>query len=72
MLHGQTPTDRAPSTDAHAGARLMLISHLGHAQGQPHPQGPPILRRLLLDEGVDYETLDKSTKYNPGSFKGLG
>jgi uncharacterized protein DUF6282 len=70
-FYEQSPADLAPWIDAHKGERLILTSDLGQGSGPPHPEGIRMLLHSLLDEGIDYEVLEKMTKVNPAYLTGL-
>jgi hypothetical protein len=71
-FHEQAPAELAPVLDAHKGERLVLSSDLGQGSGPPHPEGLRMLAWSLLDEGIDYSTLEKMMKVNPAFLTGLG
>ena len=70
-FYEQAPSELAPMIDAHKGERLILTSDLGQGSGPPHPEGLRMLLYALLDEGIDYEALEKMTKGNPAFLTGL-
>jgi hypothetical protein len=70
-FYEQTPAELAPWLDAHKGERLVLSSDLGQGSGPPHPEGLRMLAWSLLDEGIDYSTLEKMMKENPAFLTGL-
>lgn len=70
-FYEQSPKELAPLIDAHRGERLILTSDLGQGSGPPHPEGMRMLLWSLLDEGVDYSSLERMTKENPAFLVGL-
>ena len=70
-FYEQTPAELAPWLDAHKGERLILSSDLGQGSGPPHPEGLRMLAWSLLDEGIEYSTLEKMMKENPAFLTGL-
>ena len=70
-FYEQSPKELAPFIDAHKGERLILTSDLGQGSGPPHPEGLRMLLWSLLDEGVDYDALERMTKSNPTFLVGL-
>lgn len=70
-FYEQSPSELAPWIDAHKGERLILTSDLGQGSGPPHPEGIRMLLHSLLDEGIDYDVLERMTKENPAFLTGL-
>src|SRR5262245_60244914 len=70
-FYEQSPAELAPIIDAHKGERMILSSDLGQGSGPPHPEGIRMLVFSLLDEGIDYSSLEKMLQENPAFLTGL-